>query len=115
MVSSHNLLRMVTQFGQDITLTKSSGGSYNPSTGSVSGETTTSTDLIGYFYSNVFGEPSSSIGSGKRKCLIAAQGLSDEPEEGDLISGVSDTVRVVSVSTVYNGFSKVCYICEVAE
>jgi len=115
MVISHNLLRMVDQFGQDIVLTKYSDGSYDPSSGSVSGVTSTTYNLQGYFYNNVFGEPSSEYDVGSRKCLIAALGFTGEPEEGDIISGVGDKVRVVSVATIYNAGTKICYICEVRE
>lgn len=115
MVISHNLLRMIDQFGQDIVLTKYSDGLYDPSTGSISGVTSTEYNLQGYFYNNVFGEPSVDYNTGARKCLIAALGFNDEPEEGDIISGVNDKVRVVSVATIYSASRKVCYICEVRE
>lgn len=111
---SFDLLNLVRDFGQSITLRKkTASGSYNPSTGSVDGSATTDYTVTGYFYNyetlNV-----DQIRKGTRKCVISAlDGYI--PDEDDQLIGSGDAVVITAVTTIFSDRYAVCYICHVEE
>ena len=112
---SFDLLSLVRDFGESLTLRKvTSGGAYNPATGEVDGSATTDYAFTGYLYNyetlNV-----DQIKKGTRKCVIPALGFSVEPDEKDIIVGNGDSVVIVSVITIFSDGNAVCYICHVEE
>jgi len=111
---SFDLYNLLRDFGQPVTLRKvTSDGSYNPSTGSVSGSATTDYTVTGYFY-NYDNMNVDQVVYGKRKCLISAlDGV--EPDTQDAILGNGDTVTISSVTTIFSSGAAVCYICHVEE
>lgn len=116
--NSNDFLKLVRDFGETLTLTKkTTAGAYNPATGTVDGSSTTSYTCTGYFYNFNFGASPTidEVVRGSRRCVISALDLTEEPEDGDLISGRGDDVKVFRVTTIYSAGSKVCYICEVSE
>lgn len=112
---SYDLLRLVKDYGEDLTLRKiTTSGSYDPTTGSVTGSATTDYSVEGYFY-NYETMNVDQVQRGTRKCVISAIGLPSEPDEEDVIIGNADTVTIVSVTTIFNQGAAVCYICHVRE
>lgn len=114
---SYDLLKLVRDYGQALTLKKKTvEGSYNPSTGSVSGAVVTDYPFTGYFFNFVAGLPSGDeLRRGKRRCIVPALGLAVAPDDEDFITGQGDAVKIVNVTTIFSGSSPVCYICELAE
>ena len=111
---AYNLLKLVDRYGQDLTLIKSTTGSYDPATGSA---TATNDNYIftGYMYDVQEGINLTDIRRGSRKCIIPPTNLGTVPDDGDQISGSGDVVSIRSVITMYSGGTVVCYICEVSE
>jgi len=112
---SYDLLNLVRDFGEALTLTKvTTGGTYNPATGQVDNAATTDYNFTGYFYNyetlNV-----DQIKKGTRKCIIPALGFPVEPDEKDVIVGNGDKVVIVSVTTIFSDGAAVCYLCHVEE
>ena len=112
---SYDLLNLVRDFGETLTLTKvTTDGTYNPATGQVDGSDTTDYSFTGYFYNyetlNV-----DQIKKGTRKCVVPALGFPVEPDEKDIIVGNNDKVVIVSVTTIFSDGSPVCYLCHVEE
>ena len=112
---SYDLLNLVRDFGEPLTLRKkTTAGTYNPATGSVSGTATTDYPFTGYFYNyetlNV-----DQIRKGTRKCVIPALGLAVEPDDEDTIIGNSDTVVISAITTIFSDGVAVCYLCHVRE
>lgn len=112
---SYDLLNLVRDFGESLTLSKvTSGGTYNPATGEVDGSATTPYTFTGYFYNyetlNV-----DQIKKGTRKCVIPALNFAVEPDEKDIISGNGDDAVIVSVTTIFSDGVAVCYLCHVEE
>lgn len=114
---AYDLLKLVKDHGEELTLRKkSTAGTYDPSTGTVTGSATTDYTVDGYFFNFSTGLPiGDEIRRGSRRCVIPALGLAVQPDDEDLIIGQGDTVAIVSVSTIFSSGSAVCYICEVAE
>lgn len=116
--NSNDFLRLVRDFGEPLTLTKATtAGAYNPASGSIEGSATTDYSCTGYFYNYQYGTVPTldEVVRGDRRCVISALDLPVEPDDGDLISGNRDDVRVHRVTTIYSAGSKVCYICYVRE
>ena len=108
---SSDLLRLVRDFGETLTLRKTSdSGSYNPSTGTVSGSTATNYDVIGYTY-NAMSEPVDQVVEGRRRCVLPALGLSVEPTDEDAIIQSGTTYVISRVVTIFSDGAVVCYIC----
>jgi hypothetical protein len=111
---SFDLLNLVRDFGEDLTLRKvTTSGSYNPATGQVDSSATTDYSVTGYFYNyetlNV-----DQIRKGTRKCVISAlEGYI--PDEDDQLIGNGDTVVITAVTTIFSDGNAVCYICHVEE
>ena len=107
--------------GKDLTLTLvSAGGTYNPSTGGITGKTTTAYTVKGFFYNYSVDEmQSSSVVYGDRKLVLGIYDTSyvaiPVPTVGGTLSGEGDTVNIVSVDKIMSGNNPVCYICQVRE
>lgn len=113
---SYDLFQLAQDFGQTLTLRKStSQGTYNPATGTLSGGTTTDYEITGYFFSYSEGLATDNVTRSTRRCLIPALGLAVEPDDEDEILGVGDTVHIIRVTTMYSGTTKLGYVCEVAD
>lgn len=114
----YDLLNLVRDFGEELTLRKvTTDGTYNPATGTLSGKVTTDYTFTGYFYNYLSGiSPTvDDVRRGVRKCVIPALGLGVEPDSDDLLLGNNDTVRIISVVSVFSDGSPVCFICDVRE
>lgn len=112
---AYDLYNLVNDFGQELTLKKlTTEGSYDPTSGSVSGSATTNYPITGYFY-NYDTMSADQIVSGRRKCLISSVGLSAAPDEDDILSGNGDDVTIGSVTTIFSAGTALCYICHVKE
>ena len=113
----YDLLTLVQDHGEELTLRKkTTAGTYDPATGSVSGCATTDYVFEGYFFNFSVGLPiGDEIRRGTRRCVVPALGLAVEPDDEDQIIGQGDTVNVVSVNTIFSAGVKICYICEVSE
>ena len=111
---AYNLLKLVERYGSELTLVKSTVGLYDPATGSA---LTTTQDFIftGYVYNSDEGIQLNDVRRGSRRVVIPYLGLGTEPDDGDQITGIGDTVNITRVQKVYNGALPVCYLCEVAE
>ena len=84
----YNLLKMVEEFGEPLTLRKkTTAGTYDPTTGSVTGSATTDYNFEGYFYNYDQGIIANvdEIRRGTRKCVVPALGLAVEPDDEDQI------------------------------
>jgi len=111
---AYNLLKLVERYGSGLTLVKTNAGKYDPDTGS-SANTTENFIFTGYVYNSDEGILLDDIRRGSRRVVIPYLGLGTEPEDGDQITGIGDTVNIARVSKVYNGGTPVCYLCEVSE
>jgi len=114
----YNLLKMVDDFGQSLTLRKkASAGTYDTTTGAISGSSTADHTFTGYFYNYDAGiiQDVDSVRRGSRKCVIPALGLLVEPDDEDQILGSGDAVSIVSVITIFSNGTKICYLCDVRE
>jgi hypothetical protein len=118
MFRSGDLYRLVSEHGQSLTLRKvTTDGAYDPATGSRSGEATTDYSILGYFYNYALGIAGNTdeIVRGSRKLLISAQGLAITPDDEDLVIGHGDTVKVLSVTTIFSAGIPICHLCTVQE
>ena len=110
-----DLLNLVNDFGEALTLRQiTTGGTYDPATGSVGGSATTDTNFTGYMYDYANLNPSEVI-RGSRKCVIPSLGFTPEPEPDGLILGNGDTVKISRVVTIWSNGNSVCYLCDVEE
>lgn len=115
---SFDLLNLVRDFGESLTLRKvTSGGSYNPVTGEVDGSATTDYTFTGYMYNYDTGISGNmdTVVRGIRKCVVPALGLAVEPDSEDLVVGSNDNVKIISVVTIYSDGVPICYLCDVRE
>lgn len=114
---AYDLLKLVQDHGEELTLRKkTTAGTYDPATGSISGSATTDYTVDGYFFNFSVGLPTGDeVRRGSRRCVIPALGLAVEPDDEDQILGQGDTVSIIRVSTIFSTGVAVCYICEVAE
>lgn len=115
---SFDLLNLVRDFGEDLTLRKvTTGGTYNPATGEIDGSATTDYEFTGYMYNYDTGISGNmdTIVRGVRKCVIPALGLAVEPDSDDLVVGNNDNVKIISVVTIFSAGTPMCYLCDVRE
>ena len=89
-------------------------GTYNPSTGSVVGSSTTDYSFTGYFYDYSSANPEEVI-RGVRKCVVPYLGVGIDPFPDDLIIGNGDTVKVTRAVSIFSNGVAMCYICDVQE
>ena len=115
--NARDLLKLVQDFGETLTLRKvTTGGTYDASTGTVSGSATTDYSFSGYFYNLAEGTSDlSQTRKGRRACVIPAKGLSVVPDDEDQILGNGDAVHIITVRTIFSDGQAVCYLCEVLE
>ncbi len=111
---AYNLLKLVERYGSELTLVKSTAGAYDPATGSAT-STTENFIFTGYFYNSEEGILLDDVRRGSRRVVIPYLGLGTEPDDGDQITGIGDTVNINRVQKVYNAGTPVCYLCEVSE
>ena len=111
---AYNLLKLVERYGSELTLVKSTAGAYDPATGSAT-STTENFIFTGYVYNSEEGILLDDVRRGSRRVVIPYLGLGTEPDDGDQITGIGDTVNITRVSKFYNAGTPVCYVCEVSE
>lgn len=115
-IRSADLYNLIKDFGVEVTLNKkTTSGSYDPSTGTISGAVTGQYTIRAVFYDINAGINDSEIRRGVRKCIISAKGLTVAPDDGDTITGLGDEVHIVRVTTHYSNNLPVAYTCEVTE
>jgi len=117
---SNSLLTLVNRFGRAATLQKNSYAAYDPSTGSVGTNTSTNYTVKAYFAEYEISEINNdSVVMGDRKAVFPSVDTSGvtlpEPDADDIVVGVGDKVKIVSVSKIYSADTLVCYICQVRE
>jgi len=119
-LTSMAMQTLVNQFGQEVTLRKPNYGSYDPSTGTVASTTNTDYTVKAYMAEYSLSEVNNdSILMGDRKALLPARDTSNatipEPDAEDQIIGFGDTVKIVSIQSIYHADTLACYICQVRE
>ena len=114
-MNAYNLLRLVQRHGSTLTLHKVAEGTYDPSTGSLTGGSTTKYEVTGYMYNAIIGIDTDEIRRGSKKVIIPALGLTVEPDDGDYITGLGDRVHITRVTTHFSSGLAVLYTCEVTE
>jgi len=119
-LTSMAMQTLVNQFGQEVTLRKPNYGSYNPETGTVQGNSNQNYTVKCYMAEYSLTEVNNdSILMGDRKALLPANDTSGsslpEPDAEDQIIGFGDTVKIVSVQSIYHADTLACYICQVRE
>lgn len=108
---SSDLLRLVKDFGETLTLKKTrTSGTYDPATGTLSGETTQNFSVTGYLYNNQL-VPIDQVTKQTRQCVISALGLSVEPTDEDSIIRNGQEMSILRVTAIYSASLVVCYIC----
>jgi hypothetical protein len=113
---AYDLLKLVEEHGESLTLRKKTYGDYDPATSTVSSTSTSDNVITAYFYNYELGIADlSNINRGMRKCAISALGLAVVPDTEDEILGNGDTVHITNVLTMYSAGQAICYICDVRE
>lgn len=111
----YGMVVLVHDFGEQVTLIKSSGGSYDPTTSGFS-DTQTSYRVTGYFHKNTEGVISGDdIQRGNLVCAIAGQSLSVVPSSNDQISSSRGVYHIAQVDTIYSEGEAVVYLCRVRD
>jgi hypothetical protein len=115
--NARDLLKLVQDFGETLTLRKvTTDGTYDASTGTVGGSATTDYSFTGYYYNLAEGTSDlSQTRKGRRACVIPAKGLSVVPDDQDQILRTDETVNIMTVKTILSNGQAVCYLCEVME
>lgn len=120
MFRAYELHCMLNEHGQEVTLrTNSTAGSYDPSTGTISGGATTDYTVMAHPSDyNMMERQFTSVVDGMRKVLLSTVDTNGnsipEPEADDEIVGMGDTVTIHRVQTIFSS-EAVCYICHVKE
>ena len=120
MFRGYELNCMLKDHGSDVTLrVKSTDGTYDPATGTITGSATTDYTVRAHFSDfNLQERIATEIVDGMRKVLLSTIDVDGDsiptPEVGDQIIGEGDTVNIERVQTIYSG-GPVCYICYVKE
>ena len=117
---SYDLLRMLEDFGRNLTLIYVSEGSYDPATGSLSGGSTSNSTVKGYFYNYRLDEvDGSNVVLGDRRLLLPTVDTSGntitEPEIGDQVTVTGDNVVSISIAKIFSDTRVMCYLCQVRE
>lgn len=109
-----NLAKLINKHGKSLTLTKeTTSGTYDPATGTVSGDVDTDYPIKGYFYTNKVGTLGE-VAYGTRMVVISgAEAV--VPTQGDYLSGSGDDVRIGAVRSISSGDTVIVYLCEVEE
>lgn len=106
-----DVTRLLATHGYDLTLSRRlDGGSYNTTTGKVSGGTTTTETVRGMFINYMEKEVNgTSITADDRKLILRAQGMTMVPDTGDFVDG---EVRILDVRKIQSGATVIAYICQ---
>lgn len=117
---SQDLKFLVDRHGQNVTLTYKTLGTYDPSTGGLTGGSSTTSTVKCYFYNYSLQDiDGMNIVLGDRRAvlpLIDTSGTTlTEPEVGDEISGEGDRVSIVSVAQILSAGNPICYMLQVRE
>ncbi len=111
----------ITTHGQELTLTHvTSGGTYNPATGGITGKTTEEYTVKGYTYDYDLQEiDGTSVILGDRKLALNAKDIFGDdipvPAVGDTLSGEGDVVSIRRVRKLMSGSTVRLYLCQVRE
>ena len=109
-----NLAKLINRHGKTLTLTKkTTSGTYDPASGTFSGDADTEYTIKGYFYTDKVGTLGE-VAYGKRMVAISGS-VSSTPAQGDYLSGSGDDVRVGPVRSISSGDAVIVYLCEVEE
>lgn len=115
MTAQTDILALLADLGESLTLISVTTGVYDPATSSVT-ETTTNHSItaavVNYNANQIDG---TLIQAGDRKVIVAASGLAVTPKQNDKVTGLGDTVRVISVRTFRESGSTVAYVLQVRE
>lgn len=111
--------RLLDEHGQTVTLRYVSEGTYDPSTGSLTGGSNSDSTVKAYFYNYMLDEINEqSVQSGDRRVVLHTLDTSgntiSEPSIDDKLIGQGDTVSIVSVQKIYSDVL-ICYILQVRE
>lgn len=116
-VRASDITRLLRDLGETLTLRLFNQDGSSDGYDVTSGVLTKSSDtesVIGYIGSYDLTEMNGdSVVFGDKKVYLSAS--SPEPSVGDEVSGNGDTLRVVSVQTVFSAGDVVCYICQARE
>lgn len=117
---SQDLKFLVDRHGQALSLIQKSSGTYDPSTGGVTGSSSTTYTVKCYFFNYNLGDVDGvNIVAGDRRAVInlttTAGASIPTPEVGDEITGDGDKVSIVSITKLISGSTPICYIAQVRE
>ena len=104
---------LIAEEGKSLTLRRAVAGAYDPATSSAE---ITATDvtvkgmILNYRDSQRDG---TLVQSGDRKAVLTAKGLSDAPQQNDVIIDGSDELNIVGVSRIEEAGVPVVYVCQV--
>lgn len=97
-------LAVLTEFGKNVTFSVTSGGTNSPSTGAVTGATTTTYTVKAYPYPYearyVDGDV---VQVGDAKLILAASGLAFTPAPGQSVTIDAAVWRVIAANAIYSG------------
>lgn len=97
---------------QSVTLTSLTPGTYDPATGTVTGGSTTTTDVRAVVedYKGLALLPGTNIQAGDKKVTVAGANVASAPQPGvTTVTVGADTFAVISVATTQPGSSTVLY------
>lgn len=104
--------KLINDLGKELTLRKVTEGSYDPTTGAISGQTTTDTAVKGMLLSYRDKDfDGTLIERGDRKILIRASD-SVVPEVQDIVLDSTVQYRLVDVRQIEESGDDVVYICQ---
>jgi hypothetical protein len=103
------VINLLQKYGSALTLTRSVGAAYNPSTGAVAGGTPTNFTVQGVFINytdeNVDGTV---VRAGDRRLLVSPTGSTTAPAIGDVVGGM----KLVDVRTYAPNGTPIAYSCQ---
>jgi hypothetical protein len=106
---AEDVSQLMEDFGSTLTVTRSTPGTYAPSTGAMTGATISTFTVRGVFInytdSNVDGTV---VRMGDRRLLVAATGAGGTPAVGDRVSGL----QVIDVRTIAPNGVAIAWACQ---
>lgn len=109
---SDDVAYLLQDFGSDLTLTRSVGGSYDPATGTYAGGTPTTFTIRGVFINYRDDRVDGSvIRAGDRQLLVSATGSETTPAIGDLVGGL----KLVNVRAFAPNGTNAAWSCQARE
>jgi hypothetical protein len=108
---NRDVTRLLATHGYDLTLKRVKvGGTYDTTTGTVTGGATSTATIRGVFIDyNEQDIDGTNVLADDRKLLVQADGLTLVPEVGDF---VDDEVRIERVRKIQSGATVIAYICQ---